>query len=144
MIGEIGNFKMKKMRIIIFIATLGLILSCQQPKTPPSYFGEWHYTNGFDTASIYYENTLVRLSDNGMYEFMRDSNWIYLPKTKWYIKGNSFLMGDGEAGIITFNDTIIEDNAQWYGNIISQDTIKGSFRAYKPPMKNTFTLTRKK
>ena len=132
------------MRIIIFIATLGLILSCQQPKTPPSYFGEWYYTNGFDTASIYYENTLVRLSDNGMYEFMRDSNWIYLPKTKWYIKGNSFLMGDGEAGLITVNDTIIEDNAQWYGNIISRDTIKGSFRAYKPPIKNTFTLTRKK
>jgi len=132
------------MKATIFLGTVLLVLSCQQPKTPPSYFGEWYYTNGFDTASIHYENTLVRLSDNGMYEFMRDSNWIYLPKTKWYIKGNSFLMGDGEAGLITFNDTIIEDNAQWYGNIISQDTIKGSFRAYKPPMKNTFTLTRKK
>ena len=132
------------MKATIFLGTVLLVLSCQQPKTPPSYFGEWHYINGFKTTSIYYENTLVRLSDNGMYEFMRDSNWIYLPKTKWYIKGNSFLMGDGEAGLITFNDTIIEDNAQWYGNIISQDTIKGSFRAYKPPMKNTFTLTRKK
>jgi len=132
------------MKATIFLGTVLLVLSCQQPKTPPSYFGEWYYTNGFDTASIHYENTLVRLSDNGMYEFMRDSNWIYLPKTKWYIKGNSFLMGDGEAGLITFNDTIIEHNAQWYGNIISQDTIKGSFRAYKPPMKNTFTLTRKK
>jgi len=132
------------MRIIIFIATLGLVLSCQQPKNPSSYFGEWNYTNGFDTTSVYYQNHLVRFSENRMYEFMRDGKWVYLPNTKWYIKGNSFFMGDGEAGIITFNDTIFEDNAQWHGEIISQDTIQGFFMAYKPPVKNTFILTRRK
>nr|ADI17806.1 hypothetical protein [uncultured Sphingobacteriales bacterium HF0130_33B19] len=132
------------MRIIIFIVTLGLFLSCKNQNDPSLYFGEWKYTNGFDTTSVYYESTLVRFSENGMYEFMREGSWIYLPNTKWYIKGNTFFMGDGEAGIITFNDTIAEDNSQWHGEIISQDTIKGLFIVYKPPLKNTFLLTRNK
>ena len=141
---------MKKIFFISIFTLIVLVVFLKNMRTElPVYdiVGEWYYENGVDRKtkdSVHYENTIIRFSENGMYEYLKKGEWILDSLTHWKVKNNLFYMGDGTAGTIVNGVIVQEDNAKWQAKIVHQDTIKGWFEVYHRPLKTEFLMIRKK
>ena len=135
------------MKKINFYCLISLVLcSCQSDFSVDDIVGEWYYENGFDinsADSIYHEKTTVRFLEKGKYEYLKDNVWIPLPLTHWSVHNDLFLMGDGKAGTIVNGNVIIQDKSIWQAKILQNDTIKGWFQVYSPPLKTDLVLIKK-
>lgn len=135
------------MKKIVFVFLISLLFfSCNSNFSNDDILGEWYYENGFDVESkdsIHYENTIVRFLENGRYMYLKNNVWVSDDLSRWEVKNDVFLMGDGRAGKIINGTIMKDDNARWQANILQKDTIQGWFEVYTPPLKTDFVLIRK-